>query len=82
MEGHQERSWAPNSDYKWAESPLVKMVPGARLMSFGYDAHIRNQALLSKTNIFDIGHSLLGELARKRQREQVKKDLGVSWHEG
>ena len=71
LSGHWKRTWtAPNGKF-WLQDFLPSQLPGARIMSFGYNAN--SISTKSVSDIEDIAKDLLCYLKDKRQEEGEKE---------
>jgi len=68
LTGDRERTWtAKGASAPWPQTLLPSRVPGARILTFGYDAYVVNwTGAISKNYIADHASNLLADLAARR----------------
>ncbi|KAH7000621.1 putative SesB-related regulatory protein [Ilyonectria destructans] len=78
LSGHRDRTWsAKNGAGPWPKELLAPKLPEARIMLYGYDAHVvKADSLVSNNGIGDHARSLLSALATCRDAEKsASEDL-------
>jgi hypothetical protein len=76
LKGHSFTTWLETrSGTYWPAHLLPQDVPNARIMTFGYDADPLGMLVSGQNDIRDHAHTLLGDLARERKGDPVRKLL-------
>lgn len=73
LKGDREKTWtAPGSIEPWPKTLLPTKLPTARILTFGYDAHVVDwHGVVSRNRIGDHAWNLLTALARYRDEDGV-----------
>jgi len=73
LNGHREQTWTAENNVNWLRDPkmLPSLIPDARIMSWGYDAHTHSTKELSAMYLYDHGQKLISDLSLQRHGDKV-----------
>ncbi|KAK4216305.1 hypothetical protein QBC37DRAFT_456012 [Rhypophila decipiens] len=80
LRGHREKTWTSKSGVFWPRDLLPNDLPGARVMSWGYDATIVqffSSESASQASLFAHSKSLLEDISAKRRKDRKRPILWV-----
>lgn len=78
LDGHPEESWTAENGKLWLRDFLPKVIPQARIMTYGYDAYTHGRKELNDESVYNIARNMLARLASERQRTDVSHDRPVN----
>lgn len=69
LDGDREHSWTSDNGICWLRDLLPKVVPQARILTYGYDAYTRGRIESSANqSLFDVAGDLVSKLVAFRLR--------------
>jgi hypothetical protein len=67
LDGHRETSWTAPNGKLWLTDFLPKLIPHARIISYGYDACTNDQTIVSDVSLRDLAMNFLVRLSLVRE---------------
>ncbi|KAF8530241.1 hypothetical protein BU17DRAFT_60003 [Hysterangium stoloniferum] len=71
LDGHREKSWTADNEKLWLRDFLPQAIPGARILSYGYDAYTENS--LCEQTLYGHAQDFLARLGMSRETDDTKK---------
>ncbi|KAI8630073.1 TPR-like protein [Xylariaceae sp. FL1651] len=70
LNGHREKTWTAANGVYWLRDLLPNVLPGVRVLSWGYDANTHSSDRVSCQYLYDHALELVSDLTRKRNLTQ------------
>jgi hypothetical protein len=72
LNGHREASWTAPDGTLWLTDFLPTLIPGARIISYGYNAYTKHRTIMSTISFHNHAESFLGHLSFLRVTAATK----------
>ncbi|KAF8526524.1 hypothetical protein BU17DRAFT_82610 [Hysterangium stoloniferum] len=73
LEGHREQSWTAANGVLWLRDLLPNVLPQARILTYGYDAHMINHAKYPESILQEYAENFIARLARFRTTADTRE---------
>ena len=72
LNGHREKTWTAGNGVHWLRDLLPHDLPGARILSWGYDANTHSGSRVSCQYLYDHAQALVSKLCLERELTEVR----------
>ncbi|ERF76311.1 hypothetical protein EPUS_04169 [Endocarpon pusillum Z07020] len=73
LDGHWKKTWTTESDVFWLQDLLPRVIPNARILSYGYDSRTHGSSPVSEQYIWQHATALVSDLTLLREETHTEQ---------